>query len=48
MRCRVQEHNRDFLMEALLVYHETHQFVRLVQIMPLQVRPPPISYNPIC
>ncbi len=34
--CSVHEHNQEALMGAALVYHETHQFVRLVQIMPLE------------
>jgi hypothetical protein len=33
--CSVHERNHDALIGMALVYHETHQFVRLVQIMPL-------------
>lgn len=35
VRCSVHERNQDALMGMALVYHETQQFVRLVQIMPL-------------
>ena len=34
--CSVHERNQDALIGMALVYHETHQFVRLVQIMPLE------------
>lgn len=35
---RVHEHNVDALMAAALPYHETPQFVRLVQALRLQPR----------